>query len=187
MLRTVVGVLCLSIGVLGCAPAPPAIPPGAARHWDLKSSFYWTWTQPLERGCVSWMAKEEWVSVQLVFDPRCERFRELEYLTEPGIHYLASSDLVVFQRYWPQNDRYVGDECPHSISETQIAEVRVLAAEAIRQSVTAGERRVLRRIDERLSVADGNALTSDQFGCSDLPREARGTRYAGEDAWQDGR
>lgn len=167
--------------------APPGVPFGATVRWGLKSDFYWTWTWHLERGCVAWSAKERYASVLLLVDSRCEGKRVLSYAPSSGISYLTFADEVVFLRYWPEGESYGGNPCPHSISEAQIAELRSLTSDALERATTEAQRRVLRRIDERLSVVNGGALMSTHGGwCSDLTQQDwdPGPERARADAWR---
>jgi hypothetical protein len=140
------------------------------------------------------MAKEGYASVDLLVDSRCEGRRELGYLDGPGINYFSSSDEIVFRDYWPRGEMVGGNPCAHQISEAQIAALRRVASEALAEAKTDGERRVLRRIDERLSVVKGDALMTYHGGwCSDLTQEdwaaetARRSQTTWQDSWRDGR
>lgn len=184
-------------GLSGCAPA--GIPAGASRHWDLKSSFYWTWTRSSDHGCSAWMAKDSWATVQLIVESECEGRRDLGYLEGRGVSYSSVSDFLVFKDYWPwtqheYHNLIVYDSegmtseirpCPHVLPPEQISALRVLAQEALAEATTDAERRVLARVDERLAATDGAALASGQEGCTDLPPDRYGASSQREeqDPW----
>jgi hypothetical protein len=193
MLKTLLPILSLSLCAALLSCAPPAVPSDASVHWDLKSDFYWTWTRRFDHGCVAWTAKDDYASVDLLVDSQCEERREIRYLNGLGINYFSSSDEIVFRNYWPRGEMHGGDPCPHQISDTQIAALRRVAAEALAETKTDGERRVLNRIDERLSVVNGDALMTYHGGwCSDSTAEDWETMRRTHinrpqaDAWQDG-
>jgi hypothetical protein len=183
-LATVVS-LSLCTGLASCAP--PAVPTSASVQWDFESGLSWKWQRTLQRGCVSWLATERWASVQLFVSPaRCSE--------GPGISYLTGEDEIIFENYWPRGEMLGGNPCPFEISENQIAELRRLTEQASAQATTDGQKRVLDRIDHRLSVTNGAALMTYHGGwCSDLTMSdwetARRshTGSAREDVWQNGR
>lgn len=188
------------IGLASCAPAPPVgIPRGAHAAWSLKGDWTWTWTRTLPSGCVAWMAKDRWASVQLALDSRCEEERDEGRLDGRGVSYFSSSDFLVFYGYWPwtQEEYHSLIEydaegmtshirpCPHSLAPEQLHELRALAQGALDAATTDGERRMLTRIAERLAATDGAALASGQSGCTDLPPDwYRGARPR-QNPWTD--
>jgi hypothetical protein len=182
----------LLAGLSGCAPR--SVPFGASVHLSLKGGFYWTWTRTFEHGCVAWMAKDDYASVDLLIDGQCDAPRAWVDVGGAGINYFSSSDEIVFRGYWPMGEMHGGNPCAHRISEAQIAELRRVVAEALAEARTQGERRVLNRIDERLSVVNGDALMTYHGGwCSDLTQAdwtagtARQSQETWRDSWQDGR
>jgi hypothetical protein len=166
-------VMTVCIALACCAPASPeGIPNDARAEWSLKSDWVWRWTPTLQSGCVAWRAKESWASVRLSTDAQeCE--------AGPYLSYFTSSDRLVFRDYWPNDDEpgtffFDGEgmisgirPCSHSISPEQLAALRTVVREALAQATTNGERRTLRRIDQRLEATNGAALASAQFGCTD--------------------
>lgn len=169
------------VGLAGCAPTE--IPGSATRHWSLKDGFYWTWERPVDDGCVSWTAVEDWASVQLTVGSPCEEKRQIEYANTEGLTYFSVEDRIVFRGYWPWsseifNGRIEFDEagnladmlpCPNSLSPGQISEMRNAANTAAQGATTNGEKRVLLRVAKRLSAVDGTILSSSQGGCTDEP------------------
>jgi|GEM_PF-5275731 len=167
-----------------CAPRPSDIPRDATRQWDLLSNSTWTWTRELEHGCIAWMAKDSWASLQLIVDSPCLGDRQTGYLDGKGLTYFSVEDILVFKDYWPwsseiYNDLFVFDEakmekvvlpCPYVLSSDQIEAIRLVAVEALQSAKTDGERRMLTRVRERLAVMTGDALEPSQGVCADRPR-----------------
>ena len=179
---TLLSLLILCAVQSGCSP--PAIPSGASMHWDLKGGSSWTWVQQFEHGCVAWRATDDWAEVDVQTDSRCKTPRAWVDGTDPRIHYFTATERIVFKGYWPFGEMYSGPgPCPHQITESHIAELRVVANEALAEATTDGERRVLSRIVQRLSVLNGNALLNWQGWCSDAPQ----IDETGQDVWQSGR
>lgn len=184
-------ILLLLCGLAGCAPT--GIPGGAAAHWELKGGFYWTWTRNFEHGCAAWMAKDSWADVQLLVDSKCEGARERSWLAGRGLSYLSFEDRLTFMGYWPWSDEAYSElmefddqgmfrgvrPCPYSLSADQIAEMRIVAREALAESQTEGEKRVLARVAQRLAALRGAKLASSQGGCTD--HDASGKEI---DAWR---
>ena len=78
----------------------------------------------------------------------------------------------MFHDFWPEPSLSGGRPCPASLSKSQIADLRLLVPEALARAVTDGEKAVLRRLNERLALANGAALTTDASGwCNDLKPE----------------
>jgi len=160
-------------------------------HLTLKGGFHWEWTRELEHGCARWSAKDTYASVQLSTDPsNCE--------DGPGVWYFTVQDFLVFQNYWPWSmSDYISlisydsegmteaiAPCPHSLSSDQINSMRIVAVEALAVAATEAERRTVERVVERLASTDGNALASNQSGCTDLPPEWYNDRREDEvDTW----
>ena len=169
------------VALAGCAP--PEIPGSASRHWSLIDGFYWTWERPVDGGCVSWMAVEGWASMQLAVDSPCEVKRQFGYTDAEGLKYISFEDRIVFKGYWPWSSDIFTDliefdragnwantlPCPNSLSRAQLSELQKFATTAAEDARTNGERRVLLRVAERLSVVDGIILSSSQSGCTDEP------------------
>jgi hypothetical protein len=143
------------------------------------------------------MAKDRWANVQLILDSPCEGDREEGFLEGRGISYFSSSDFLVFHGFWRWSQEEYFDliefdsegmtsnirPCPHSLLPEQLDELRVLAQEALEATTTDGERRMISRVVERLSVVNGAALASGQGGCTDLPPDwFRGERPR-QDPW----
>ena len=178
------------VALTGCAP--PNIPSSASTHWSVKDGFYWTWHSPVKEGCVSWMAMERWVSVQVLVDRKCSKGREEGYIDGKGLSYFSSEDNLVFRGYWPWTpeiyDRLIiynkrgniGNilPCPYVITPTQINAIQLVVKHALTGVNTDGEKRVLSRIKERLAMLADAELSSSQEGCSDEPKsnEGRGIR-----------
>lgn len=164
-------------------------------HFDLKGGFYWTWTRSFDHGCIAWTAKNDYASVDLQTEGQCEAPRAWVDVSGTGIKYFSPADEIVFRGYWAQGEmNRGGNPCPNQVSEAQIVELRRVVAEAFADAQTAGERRVLSRIEQRLSVVDGGALMTHFGGwCSDLTQAdwtaatARQSQATWEDSWQGGR
>lgn len=170
------------LSVTGCAPRPD-VPAHAKQTSSIKNGHFWTWTRPAAAGCLSWLANEDWASVQLLVDQSCEELtsRVPGYTAGKGLSYTSFEDVLVFQGYWPWSPEihsklYVYDEkgnvsdmlpCPGSLNETQIIDMTNTATAALNNSLTTSERRLIRRIVNRLSKADGKSLSVLQSGCSD--------------------
>lgn len=197
LVRTIL--LILSAGLSSCAPAAPSgIPSDASVHWSLKSDFTWTWTRNLELGCSSWMAKESWASVQLVVDTQCGDEHPTQFLEGRGVSYLSFEDHLVFHGYWPwtpedHSKRMLFDSrgmstgmlpCGHSLSASQLSELRIFARKAYNETRTAEEKRVLARVIERLAVVGNKPLRSGQGGCTDMPNW--GIDPDSRDVWRKG-
>jgi hypothetical protein len=193
---SVLMIVCL--GLACCAPRPPdGIPNGAKAEWSLKGDWTWTWERRLNSGCVAWMASDRWASVQLVVDSQCEGQRGEGYLDGSGVTYSSFNDHLIFRGYWlwtqeEYSDLMVFDDdgmiidilpCPHVLSPEQIAVLRVTAQEAHDQATTDPEKRILARVDERLAVTNGAALSSGQAGCSDLPSDWHNVPSQSQDIW----
>lgn len=171
----------VSAGLSGCAPS--SIPSGASVHWGVEGGLYWTWTQKLKHGCAAWMAVESWANVQLLVDSQCDGKGHTDLNAERGLSYLSAEDHLTFQGYWPwtENDhfqRIIYDRkgmissvrpCGYLLSENQISGMRIVTREAYNHALTNEEKRVLARIDQRLSALGNKALASGQGGCTDLP------------------
>lgn len=182
--------LALCVGLIGCAPsAPPDIPRDASRHWSLKGSFYWTWSDDLENGCVAWMADDSYAHLFAFVDSRCEGRLEPTFRKgKKGLSYTSFSDYLIFLGYWPWTAEIYHDllnfddegmlteslPCPYSLPQEEIDALRAVVAEALLQDLTDGERRMFARVDERLSETNGSALDSSQTGCTDLPPNQTG-------------
>ena len=157
-------------------PRPAAIPKGASARFHFKSGTTWRWRRPLPDGCARWTASEARGNVNLSADPRCGQTL--------GVSYSTSGDHLTF--IWHTSERGGGQPCPGTIAPEQIAEFRTLTAQALARAETAAERAVLRRMDERLAVTDGAALTTDASGyCNDLkPEDYRRRRHRGPELWR---
>lgn len=165
------------------ACTPTRIPDSASRHWSLKEGFYWTWERSIDGGCASWVAVEDWASIQLSVGSPCEGKRQNGYQDAEGLTYFSVEDRIVFRGYWPWSSEIFNDliefdqagnwvntrPCPNFLSRAQISEMQKIAATAARNATTNGERRILLRSAERLRVVDGIILSSSQNGCTDEP------------------
>ncbi len=177
----------------GCAPH--GIPPDATRQWSFIDGYYWTWVRPAKSGCLSWMAVKDWASVVLLVDKPCRGIREPGIPSGKGLRYLSFEDELVFKGYWPWSSEiydkllvfdhrgmYVGTRpCPNSLTQEQISQMRATAIAALGVAVASAERRVISRIVDRLGRVDGNALSSQQGGCSDW-KDGDDTRHQ-VDSW----
>lgn len=175
--------LCASF--TACAPAN--IPSDAAREWGFLTSHVWTWGEKLDQGCVSWMAKEAWASVQIFVETEgpCPRKDSYLALKGKGLSFDSFSDHLTFLGYWPWStsvftDLIVFDDkgmwvetlpCPYTLSSAEIGTMKIAAKQALKTAKTAGEEKMLTRINERLAVMDGTALSSSQGGCTDVPAD----------------
>ena len=168
----------LVLALSGCAPQ--AVPRDASRHWSLKDGNYWTWKQPAGVGCLSWLAVENWASVTLFADKSCETVPEIGSGAK-GLSYFSIEDKLVFKGYWPWSpeiyDRLVVyDErgmfvrtlpCPNSLPKAAIAEMKAVAVAGAATASTDAEKRIIKRIMERLTRTESDALSAQQDGCSD--------------------
>lgn len=168
--------------VLACCTPPPGVPSGASGELNYEGIMHWTWEHRLSHGCAKWMATESYAFVVLYADPnRCGG--------GPEVDYLSGADELVFRNFWPQGEMLGGNPCPHALSESDIASLRSVAQDALAHAVTEGEKRVLRRVDQRLSNTNGAALMTYHEGwCSDITQEQwRGAApISREDVWQSG-
>lgn len=179
-------------------PRPPGVPTSAAASYDWKGSgMYWTWTRSFQHGCAAWMASDDYASVQLLVGSRCEGKRQTGYLRGRGLTHLSFEPHLTFRGYWPWSDadhtaQIVFDEkgmissvrpCPYSLSEDQIAAMRLVADEAQAEAQTDAEKRVLKHVTERLSTLKGDRLASGQAGCTDFGPADRGSGRQRPDAW----
>jgi hypothetical protein len=165
----------VSLLVLASCSAPPGVPDIAAFEFGKESQ--WKWQRAVGQACVDWSATEDYASVYL-YPLQCE--------IGPNVWYLTGSDHLVFNGYRPTPpDRSGGQACDIVVSPVQIGELRHLVERALAQELTDAERRVLRRVDERLAAANGAALTSSWAGCSDLNPEDYQQRRVRENAWRD--
>jgi hypothetical protein len=191
----------LALGSLLAACAPQDIPRNAKRSWSLKGSFDWEWNRNVEHGCAAWVAKESYAVVWVFVDARCDGARNSEFFqAKMGVEYASFSDQLLFKGYSPwkpdpmrdlvrdENGKSLGwpERCPYSVSQAQIDALRVVVTEVLDLAQTGGERRVLRRIDKRLSETDGSALRVSSLGCVDVADD-RARRESGQkiDPWDD--
>ncbi len=171
-----------AFGVLGgCAPDP--IPAGARPDITLKNGIVWYWQQPVEGGCVDWMAQEAWVDARVQVETECVERGTTEYGEVNGLSYSSSFDEITFHGYWPWSpntsyDLMVFDEdgnwietepCPHELAEADLRKLRAVVEQALQISSSQGETKVLGRVEERLAMTDGTGLAVSQFGCSHRP------------------
>lgn len=176
--------------------APPDIPSSASTHWSLKEGFYWTWYSPVREGCISWMAMEHWVSVQVLVDRRCNNGREKGFFDGKGLTYFSPEDHLTFKGYWPWTsdiyDKLIifnkdGNvktvlPCPHVISAKQVSAMQIVVNDAMMGDNTDSEKRVLSRISARLASVSSVELSSSQAGCTDEPKSSEG-RKTQTDPW----
>jgi hypothetical protein len=170
------------VPVLGpVLPRYEGIPSSASANYSLKEGLFWTWKRRANSGCISWMAVEEWASVQVFVNRTCEVVNETGLSGGKGLTFLSFQDHLVFRNYWAWSPEIydkliVFDDqgmvrdvlpCPSSLTQTQIAELRATTLGALANRLTEAEKRVLSSIAERLTHVDGNALSSSQSGCSD--------------------
>ena len=174
--------LILPFVVAACGPIalrPGPIPDSATAEWDFKDGTDWRWRREFPDGCAEWSGNGRFAYLFLSAD-------RADCKTGRGVGYFTFEDDLVFQGYWPKPSLGGGAPCPQAVSPAQIAELRKLAGKALGLSVTAAEKVVLRRVDQRLATAQGDALTTDASGwCNDLKPEdyhhARDGRY---DLWR---
>jgi hypothetical protein len=168
--RIGLAIMCMALA----ACAPQGVPSDASRNWDLKTSFFWTWSRPVGAGCTAWMAKDKWASVLVLLDSHCDEDFAALLGKATGVQYSTTFDEMIFVGYWPRVREPGGRPCPQSISNEGIAELRTLSARAVTGAKTEGERRVLRRIDERLARVNGANLQTHRSGwCDDSPQRTR--------------
>jgi hypothetical protein len=187
-------VLCLVL--IGCAP-PASVPRDAATSYDwYNGHFTYTWRRPVRSGCALWMATERWADVRLLVESRCEELEE-RFLEGRGVTYFSPADHLIFRGYWSWTSEDYLDlmefdsegmisrirACPHSLTSEQLNELRSLVRETLSGATTDAERRVLNRISERLAATNGNALSSGQQGCTDLPPDWYRGSYPEQDPW----
>jgi hypothetical protein len=146
-------------------PRPPGVPGGATAEYGFKGGVTWRWERKLPGGCVGWMAVGSWADVFVSADgSRCR--------DGPGAAYFSSGDSLDFRGYWQKPNQGGGQPCPETLTPAQIEQLRQVTRRAVAASVTAPEKAILRRIDERLARVDGQALTTDASGwCNDLKPE----------------
>ena len=182
------------LGLTSCAP--PGVPPDASIRFHAIEGFYWIWTQELKHGCTSWMAKENWATVDLRVEAKCNE--EVGALASKGrgVSYSTPNDYLIFQGYWPwsiddYDQQIISDSksevkavrsCGYQPSAKQLMDLRIVGQEALDRAQTHGERRVLARIKERLANIGIGPLSISQEGCIDLPLEGR--RPPPIDVWQ---
>jgi len=181
--------LALCLGLLCCA-APAGVPRGANVEFDLKagpSGLEWNWQRRVAHGCVDFTAADQGLTetshvVRLSVDPaRCGGSERTFVGCErcgPGL-WFAGEEYMFFQNYWPwtredssngpifdSNGMWIANRpCPHALSPEQLAQLRLVANEALAQATTDLERRTLERIDRVLAATNGAALESGQHGC----------------------
>ncbi|WP_108810269.1 hypothetical protein [Sphingorhabdus sp. Alg231-15] len=187
-----------SVGLVSCAPTK--IPWNASPDWSLKNGIIYTWDQSVGDSCVAWMANEDWVSVRVLVDSQCKGSNAADSDKSRGLEYSSTFDEMLFHGYWPWtadlfDDLIVFDDkgswvetlpCPNSLSQQQIKEMQAVVKDALGNTKTNGEKRVLNRISERLAVTDGSKLASSQFGCKHDPFDpSEGQRMARENPWID--
>jgi len=146
-------------------PRPRYVPADASATYEWKASgMHWRWRRALRHGSAAWSATDGYAQVSLSLDRNA-----ISYLTfEDAVVFNAGS--VIEGRASPLGG---GDPCAFNVSSAEVALFQQLVSEALAQAETRGETAVLHRIAHRLSVADGNALTSyvNGQGCSDLKAE----------------
>lgn len=162
-------------------PRYEGIPGNASANYSLKDGLFWTWKRPANSGCISWMAVENWASVQVFVDTPCETVGETGLSSGKAFTFLSFEDHLVFRNYWAWSPEIydkliVYDDqgmfvdalpCPNSLKQNEIAEMRATTLGALANRLTKAEKRVLSSIAERLTHVDGKALSSSQSGCSD--------------------
>lgn len=180
--------LTLALGVTSCA-RPSGVPPDASTSYDwYNNGFTYRWERTSPVGCATWMATDSYAVVELsVVSTDCDG--------GPGLEYFTVQDFLVFQNYWPWplgQPTYTFDNegmingvlpCPHSLSASQIEQLRAVAQEASAQATTEAERRTLTRVDHLLAETDGASLSSWQLGCIDIPADADPSPARREDTW----
>jgi len=146
-------------------PRPKYVPEDATATYEAKASgMHWSWRRALPHGSAVWSATDDYARVSLL-------------LGGNGLTYLTFEDAVVFDTGIAIEGRTSpfggGDLCAFSVSGAEVALFEQLVSEALAKAETRGETAILQRIARRLSVADGNALTSyvNGQGCSDLKAE----------------
>lgn len=146
-------------------PRPKHVPKDAAATYEWKASgMHWRWGRVFPHGSVKWSATDSYASVSLS-------------LGRNALTYLTFEDAVVFDRGNPIAGRLPpsigGEPCSFSVSVAEVSNFRRLVSEALAHAETKGEAAVLSRINNRLAVTDGEALTSysNGQGCSDLKEE----------------
>lgn len=127
------------------------------------------------------MAVEAWASVELSVDTPCKTVPQIGYSGGKGLTYFSVEDDLIFKNYWSWTpeiyDKLIVYDnrgmvvrtlpCPNMLTQPEIAEMQAAASAVSASNLTNAERRVLRRIGERLGRVDGRSLSSRQEGCSD--------------------
>lgn len=190
----------LASALLLTSCAPRDIPRDAERHWSLKGSFRWEWSRNVEHGCAAWVAKEPYAVVYIFADAQCDGPRETGFLdSRNGVQYTSFSDQLLFLGYsdWDPdpiedvardedgNSLSWPERCPYEVTQSQIDALRIVVAELFNFDLTDGERRILLRVDAKLSEIDGSALRVSYQGCVDVVND-RARRESGEmlDLWE---
>ena len=185
----------LAIILSNCAPAD--VPRDAERSWTFKGSFSWEWYQNVAHGCTAWLAKESYAVVYIFVDEKCDGERDWKFFQKKlGVDYSSFSDQLLFKGYssWKPNS-IRGEKggvldwpeyCPYSLSQSQIDAIRAVVTDVLGLALTDGERKMLHRVDTRLSETDGSALRVSNLGCVDVVND-RARRESGDmvDPWDD--
>jgi len=181
-----------------CTPRPSDVPKDAQRNSDIINGTFWSWTRNIENGCAAWMAKKEWAGVIISTNTPCpEDYREGK-LGGEGLSYFTVSEHIVFEGYWPwspeiRSSLYVYDSagnfieklpCPYALSPKQYDVLDTAVKSALEKAVTDGEKRILNRVDERLSNIKDKPYSTNQSGCGDGPeRWSKEEALARKDYW----
>jgi len=175
--------LALAACVTMTACAPDSVPKDASHEWDFINGSVWYWGDKLASGCTSWMASERWVSVYLVIDSDCDASRQPYQIEGEKVGYADYADVLEFSNYGPwsfeireelavfdDQGKFLGFKpCPHTVTPEDISNMTSLAMQASAIATTDGEKKIMERVKERFDVVDINALSSEQFGCTDDP------------------
>jgi len=171
----------MSAGLTACAP--DSVPRDASHEWDFINGSIWYWEDKLSHGCTAWMASEQWISVQLLPDPDCPGDVRHDRVSGPRLTSDDFSEELTFRDFGPWSTEIreslrVDDEagnflgfqpCPHTMVKSDVIRITRLALDASKVATTKAEKQLTMRIMTRLKSVDLSALSSSQFGCTDLP------------------
>ena len=191
-------IVVVSVFVLVVYARPDQVPTDAWPRFSLKNGIVWYWDREVPGGCVSWMAMERWASVRVIVGTKCGYRGSEKYRDAKGLLYSSTEDESTFYGYWAwplgtSSDYYVYDDegnristeqCPHSLTERQVARIGEVVESAKSLSKTEEELAMLARLGVRLIMLNKASLSVSQFGCSDRPTDPQLESELGDvNAW----